>query len=250
MPRLPDRPFLPLPERPRPPLSDDPDAIDAWRRADIAWASQMRMRQVTVAHDDHLKSFPPVRIVDATGRTFDVLGQENTAGRVLGGLFPFQLVSASLADVEGGEDQFVILPGIIDAAFHPAGAEQTPTYGGTSLASYPVLTANGTETGVYARVELTYDGDYYPLLVGGWTIVGATAKPAETYLARSAAGVITNGIYYRRIGTAQYTEAAGLVLKQDRIGPWHVQMCVGSRELIVNSPWWALSYIQEVSVAE
>lgn len=239
--RMPDRPIIPKPVAPRPPADADPDAIASFHSANESWLAGLNLTRAVVIHDQFLARNPPQRILDARGRWFELLGEELRPGTAPSTLrFGFELVARTVVDAGAGPAHFLVWPSVVDANFHEAGAEKVPEVGGFSLTGYPTLTATTTKRGVYAKVKLTYNEDYEVRLVGDWDVEQHVNKPAETSLAINPAGVVTNGVYYRRIGTSQMVEGA-LVLEQDRIGPWSAAWCPGSNWLEVRSPAWALT---------
>lgn len=180
-------------------------------------------------------------ITDADGYKWRVIASPMGTTASALGYAPFQLVPATVVYPEADPYYFLCMPGIIESPHHVGGAEAEPTWSGQALTSYPLMHAGATRTGLYARCRVTYDGSD-DLVIDSWTLHGATSKPAETALSVSGSGTVTPGIYYRRIGTAQYTGGA-LILRQDRIGPWTAEYNVYTSAFYVWSPWFQSGYV-------
>lgn len=142
---------------------------------------------------------------------------------------------------------FIVAPSTIDASFHASGVDLVPKVSNVDLWQFPLLTADSTLKTVYAKLELTYDANNSPQIVGDWDLEIHETKPAETNLFRDSQGTVTNGVYYRAIGRCKYVSGTRPMLWQDRIGPWEVDWCSLSNTLTVDSPRWALTTISNAS---
>lgn len=192
-------------------------------------------------------------LVDRRSGQVHIHGKRQTfrGGGFVAPFLPFQLVPASkVADKLPKDTQiepyhFCVFPGKIAARFHKDGHQETPLYDGTSLDDYPLIIAPDAKSGVYARVELTYDENLQRQIVGDWTIELSEDPPDETNL-ETDGETTTNGIYYREIGTAFWnTETNSMALEQTSFGPWTAAWDSATGTFFVIPPNWALTTIEE-----